>query len=675
MHTKTSKQQLIVAIAYAALVLLLTYPLVTQLFTHVPGALDREDFWAHLWTFDWVREAFLTGQSPYYTTRIFYPDGISLVSHNIAWLNIAIWLPIQAVVGEIAAYNLVFLFIYWLNCWSVFLLAHAETKSIPASFLAGLAFGFWPYVVSHFDHPNMIFIAWVPLSMVALRRLFQHERVWDMLLFAFFLAMLGITRWQLLVIGGFAIVIYLLFCWWQSGWSRRGIILALIGGIVAGIALLPLAWFMLKSLTEVQSAESLLYDLSLEGQADLLAYVMPSRFHPLWGAWVQQTAVFANFTYNKLYTPTLLFSALPWVLLGLRKRKAAWVWGSIGILYFLLSLGPVLRVNGQLYPQIPLPYRLIENNVFIELIRRSGRFNILLGLPVALLLAHGMAWLLPKLSHVKRNGVWIIATGLLLFEILPLPFPLVDTRIVPAGYATLPPAEPPYAIVTVPMTRFPTKLFMFYQLSHHFPLVGGHIARRPAGTYDFIDSVPFLASMRQDGTIPDTAVNVSQQLAQLANANVRYLVGHKQGVERYHTTNLRNWIPYAPFYEDDELVIYTTQPQRGKEYNWQAEIMPGVGLVQTRLLRADNNAGIVVIRLTLDAEQPPPSGQQACLQSDLGMAACQPLQAVPGLQHAVVTLPTDAAFAPAYAYVANNQGEPMQAPVQIVLEWPHKTGD
>ncbi len=675
MRIKVGTQHLIVAVAYAVLVLLYTYPLVTQLTTHVPGELTREDFWVHLWTFDWVRDAFLTGQSPYYTNRIFYPNGVSLVSHNIAWLNIAIWLPLQVIVGEIAAYNLVFLLIYWLNCWSGFLFAHAETKSTLASFLAGLTFGFWPYVVSHFDHPNLIFIAWIPLSMLALHRIFVYKRKRDALFLTFFLAMLGITRWQLLVIGGFAIGGYLLYCWWQSGWSRRGITLALASGLAAGVLLLPLAWFMLQSLAENKLAANLLYHQTDSGQADLLAFVLPSRFHPLWGAWVQQTAVFANFTFNKFYTPTLLFSALPWVVLGLRQRKTAWLWGSIGVLYFLLSLGSVLRVNGQLYPQIPLPYRLIEDNIFIELVRRPGRYNILLGLPMALLLAHGMAWLLPALSSTKQRSLWAFAAILLLFEMLSTPFPLVDTRIVPPGYAALPPAETPYAIVTVPLTRIPTKLAMFYQLSHDFPLVGGQIARRTADTYSFIDGIPFLASLRQDGTIPDTAVAVSQQLARLTAVNVQYLVAQKQGLDHHHTTNLRNWLPYAPFYEDDELVIYTTQPRRNEQYAWQADVASGMGLVQTRLLRADNAAGIVVIRMALDAEQPPLPGQRACLRSDLGLVACQPLQMVSGLQHAVVTLPTEAAFTPAYAYIASELGEPVQTPVQIVLEWPYRPGD
>ena len=56
-----------VAGAYGVLVLLLTYPLIINLSTHVPGELIREDFWVHLWTFDWIRDALFSGMSPLYT--------------------------------------------------------------------------------------------------------------------------------------------------------------------------------------------------------------------------------------------------------------------------------------------------------------------------------------------------------------------------------------------------------------------------------------------------------------------------------------------------------------------------------------------------------------------------------------------------------------------------------
>jgi len=78
------------------LTVLMTWPIAGRIGTHIPGS--EGDAWEHLWTFHWVRNSLLSGRSPFFTERIFYPQGTSLTSHNIAWVNIAAWLPLQAVI-------------------------------------------------------------------------------------------------------------------------------------------------------------------------------------------------------------------------------------------------------------------------------------------------------------------------------------------------------------------------------------------------------------------------------------------------------------------------------------------------------------------------------------------------------------------------------------------------
>ena len=85
-----------------------------------------------LWTFRWIKQALLNGQNPFFTDLLYYPQGVSLLTHNIAWVHIAAWLPLQAFVGEATAYTLVFLLIFPLNGLAMFLLAREVTGSIPA---------------------------------------------------------------------------------------------------------------------------------------------------------------------------------------------------------------------------------------------------------------------------------------------------------------------------------------------------------------------------------------------------------------------------------------------------------------------------------------------------------------------------------------------------------------
>ncbi len=142
----------------------MTWPVAARLSTYLAGG--RDDLWVHQWTFWWIRQALREGLNPFLTPYLYFPEGVSLTSHNIAWFNIALWLPLQAVIGRIAAYNLQFLAgdnAQWLLHVSFRICR--DKISASAAFVAGLIFGFWPYTLSHYDHANMMVVFWVPLAL------------------------------------------------------------------------------------------------------------------------------------------------------------------------------------------------------------------------------------------------------------------------------------------------------------------------------------------------------------------------------------------------------------------------------------------------------------------------------------------------------------------------------
>ena len=196
-------QAALVLLLLTVLTILMTWPIAGRLGSQVPGR--DGDVWVHLWTFRWIKDALLTGQNPYYTNLLFYPNGTFLYSHNIAWVNIALWLPLQALIGEGAAYSLHFLLIIIFNGFAGYLLVRELTGSFLAGFIGSLIIAFWPYALSHQDHPNLIFIAWIILALLFLKRFFDRQRKRDLLLAAVCIALIGLTRWQLLIIGGFII--------------------------------------------------------------------------------------------------------------------------------------------------------------------------------------------------------------------------------------------------------------------------------------------------------------------------------------------------------------------------------------------------------------------------------------------------------------------------------------
>ena len=163
------REPLLILLAFTGITILMTWPVVARLFTYLAGG--RDDLWVHQWTFWWIRQALREGLNPFLTPYLYFPEGVSLTSHNIAWFNIALWLPLQALVGRISAYNLVFLVVIALNGFCMYLFAYTVTKSRWGAFVAGLVFGFWPYTLSHYDHANMMVVFWVPLALFFLYHL------------------------------------------------------------------------------------------------------------------------------------------------------------------------------------------------------------------------------------------------------------------------------------------------------------------------------------------------------------------------------------------------------------------------------------------------------------------------------------------------------------------------
>ena len=132
---------LAVLLAYLALAIVLTWPTVTHLATHLPG--DGGDDPAIAWNMWWVKHALLTlHTSPLHTDAMFYPIGINLAFYTLTVLNALTAMPLTVTLGVVAACNLHTWFTMVAGGYGAFLLARQLGNRAAPSAVAGMCYAF-----------------------------------------------------------------------------------------------------------------------------------------------------------------------------------------------------------------------------------------------------------------------------------------------------------------------------------------------------------------------------------------------------------------------------------------------------------------------------------------------------------------------------------------------------
>ena len=535
---------------YMILTVVMTWPVAGRLGTHIPG--KGGDTWVHLWNFVWAREALGHWPFTFETTLIFFPDGVSMLNSNVAWVQFLFWWPLQALLGITVAYSLMFLATIVFNGWAMYWLAREVTESETAAFVAGLIVGFWPYTLSHHSHPNGLLIGWIPLALLFLRRLLMNGRRWDVLWAGVCLALVGYGRWQHLLMSSLLIGFYGLYVWSQqprSLWLGR---LKLWGWSVL-LAVCLMAPLLVPTLLN-QQRESYLQEHTTASQTNLLAYVLPNRYHPLWGEWAYERYLANGFGVNLDFIPFVGYTTLFLVLIGFIWRKQqSWFWLVGAGLYLLLALGGHLQVGERVY-DMPLPYQLIEGSQVDWVIRHPDRFNYFLGIPLAMVAAWGVLVGQRKLG--KWGGSFFVGLCVLLVGEYVVQYVLLPADI-PDWYEGLMAEGGTFGVLGVPMgSRTNDKTYMYYQTQHGKALVGGHVSREPETAVSFLQSTPLLAALWQVGDEVPAVVDVSHQLQLLTEANVRYLIVDKDALPEEKEVAWKAWVGAQPYHEDDHLIVY-----------------------------------------------------------------------------------------------------------------------
>lgn len=593
------KQSLLVITAYLLLTVALTWPAARYLTSAIPG--DGFDGWQNYWNLWWVKQALLVERtSPFFTDYLDAPSGVSLLFHTLNIFN-GLWtLPVQLNFGLAVAYNAVVLVSFALAGFGAYLLAlYSLSRIFPAgrgqraaAFVAGLIFTMSPFHMAHLlGHMQVFSMIWPPFYILWLLKTLcpwqppsaaPPPRLWrNAAITCLFLILATLVDWYhtlyLLLFTGVTLIWVL---WrnrgealaapnWRTNNFYRPILATLAVGAGFALALSPLLGPMIRDASSRPDLETgLAQNIALS--ADLLAFVLPSEMHPLWGAWAKSIAA----AFTSTTSERLVFAGFVPLALGLVSLTTGWkhaavkFWALALAVFGLLALGPYLHIGGQIVSlggwRLPLPYLLLYHTVpFINLTRSLSRYDLMIMLSLGVLAAVGLVWLSAKLKRLPANGLALLAAGLVCFEFLAAPYPVSPIDI-PQFYADISADPDRYTIAELPMNwDRPTPLL--HQTVHGKRLLTAYTSRD--NPHLLAPKTPVLQQWRNLG--PDI---ISQPLAEIAptifyDFNLRYIVldywqmppgPERDATEKWLAAALPN---AAPVYDDGRLKVYQTPPK------------------------------------------------------------------------------------------------------------------
>jgi hypothetical protein len=652
---------LLALIAYFLLTILMTWPTILHLTDGIPG--DGFDGWQNYWNLWWSKEATLVlGTHPYFTDYLYPPNGTNLLFHTLNIFNFLWTLPIQLNFGLAIAYNSIVFFSFVFAGYGGYLLSlHTLSRlNLPgrqglrlSAFVGGLIFTMSPFHMAHLlGHMQVFSMVWPPFYVLWLLRTLKpwatpqspRYSLRDAALTCLFLILATLVDWYhtlyLLIFTGLVLawlVVRQLLKQRSRGVREQGsrgaegrisrftfhvsrftpllrlLWIILLIGLGFIIALSPLLIPMMREASARPDLETGL-EQNITLSADLLAFVLPSEMHPLWGEWAKSIA--DNF--SSTTSERLIFAGFVPLALGLFIVIRAWrnlivkFWALVVLVFFILALGPYLHVLGKIVTigdwPMPMPYLLLYKTIpFIGLTRSLSRYDLMVMLGLGVLVAIALFHLSYSMSTMRntqsksqipnpksqilnlKSHYWLSILTILLvcFEFLPIPYPvsLIDT---PQFYFDLGAQTKDYVIAELPMNwDRPTP--MLYQTIHHKRLLTAYTSRdHPA---DLARRTPVFQQWRYLG--PDIIDQPLDLIAPtiFADYNLRYIVldywQMPPGPERDST---EQWVAAAlpgisPIYDDGRLKVYqalsktVTQPYLSLGDGWSERQEDETGLV------------------------------------------------------------------------------------------------
>lgn len=582
---------------YTLLSVVLTYPVILHLATHIPfnpftpvnvNHYPRElmygvgDHWYFLWALGFIEHLVASRRWSLVTDAIFYPRGVDLTYPTLFGfgLPLTVLIPFVRMFGVIVTYNLFTIGSFVVTAYSTFLLVRYLTHDGRAAFVSGIIFAFSPYHMARaLGHFNFLTSGmWIPLYVLFLMRAVNGGRLPDLVAAPLLLTLTMAANPYYAAFLGLFTVLYVLYQLRSVGGPVVNKVLLTrllsIGGI-ASLVLVPFAWLLFtRGLTNFYVSPPL-SESSIFG-ADLLAFFVPSPYHPLW--WPLTKPLYDHFasSYTERYTEQTVYIgymviALSSVAVLKVAKEEMRLWLLSALAFLVLSLGSFLHINGSdllklggmMSIALPLPNLLFHFIPGLNAMRVPSRFSVMLMLALAVLAGYGTRHLLKRLEN--RPGAAALSLGLIVsiiaFEFLGAPLPLVDASIPTAYERIAKDGGKGGTLLDVPLDWRVTR-YEYYQTTHRKRLIFGQAPRLSLSIdANYADSVPFVRFFKDPESIKhydESGLDKRDVLRFIQFFDLGFIVLHREYLEPEAFARLKRFLldhfPVRRVEEDDRIV-------------------------------------------------------------------------------------------------------------------------
>lgn len=556
----------------------------------------------------------------------------------------------QALIGQMAGYNLWWMLSFFLAFLGMWIFVKDITRSNWAAAIAGFVFAFAPFHFAQAAATNIgtMHYEWLPWLMFFLHR-FVRDPAWIYALgSAFFVILTIATEHQLLAFTLIFLILYFPFLifLYPENLKKWRLWAALILGLVVVFAVGAIQFGKIWEIAHSENNFLLPpYEQVENYSADLIDFLIPARFHSLWGE--SFNGLRANLASNQEGRQSfyLGFLALFLAIFGLirsfknkeeknkNNRRLVIFFGIISLLFIILSLGPTLHIGGTSYLRSKLPYYWLYAIVpYWDYIRTTSRIFVIALFGWAFLAGIGAKALEEISQSQKVKSTLMLGIAGLVFigmplEYLSLPVPNLDLSYSPF-YDQLKEDPEKYSILEIPgSTSYEYGSYTAYTQRIHLKdkIDGIDFARSVKDHWGFQRNTPVIENLlyglpaggkiNPDNPGSDIVItDYDPVAAPLLNFyNIRYItVGKIQTGEKFGEEEFRNTVNYLErqlgltlAHEDKFLKAYRVPTEQKRGYFLAVDPSindswgPKEGAGKSRGRQAKDGAKMRVVNLNL----------------------------------------------------------------------------